>query len=124
MFEYQSFVRDWRKTIATFSTAAAARRFLVMEVGAIRRIRRGLPVIRVHTPNPATTLRKAPTQFELSWPGGQATFGLGYNGHQQALTFSWCALASLGDIVANYRDRDGAPLFDSPDARTGPDWHP
>ena len=124
MFEYQSFVRDWRKTIATFSTAATARRFLVMEMGAIQRTRRGLPVLRVHAPHPDTTLSKAPTQFELSWSGGQATFGAGYNGHQQALAFSWCATASLADIVATYDDRNGSPLFDSPDARTRPDWHP
>jgi hypothetical protein len=122
-FEFKHFVRDWRKTIATFSTAAAARRFLVMEMGAIRRTRRGLPVIRVHAPHPETTLRKAPTQFELSWPGGHATFGLGYNGHQLALTFSCCAQASLADIVASYDDRAGSPLFDSPDASTRPDWH-
>lgn len=83
-FVYSSFVRDWRRTVATFSSAAAARRFLVAEIGAIRRTRSGQPIRRVHRTHPDTDLVKGPTQFDLTWSGGAAIFGLGYTGHQQA----------------------------------------
>jgi hypothetical protein len=44
-------------------------------------------------------------------PAGQATFNLGFNGHGQALVFSWVAAASLAGIAASYRDPHGQPVF-------------
>jgi hypothetical protein len=112
VFEYRSFVRDWRKTMAKFSTPGAARRFLVMDIGAIRRARRGWPILRAHSVHPETALSKGPAELAVTWPGGTAAFGLGYQAYQQAMAFSWCAQASLADIRASYGDRNGAPIFD------------
>jgi hypothetical protein len=112
-FHYQSYIDDtYRKTVATFPTAAAARRFLAMELGAIWRQRqRGLPALRVSGPPPGRTVIKNPTEFEVSWGDQTATFTLGPIGQQQALTFSWCAEAAIPDIAASYRDPAGRPLF-------------
>ena len=112
-FHYQSYVDDtYRKTVATFSTAAAARRFLAMELGAIWRLQhRGFPALRVGGPAPGRTVSKNPTEFEVSWDDRTATFNLGPIGQQQALIFSWCAEAAVTDIAASYRDPAGRPLF-------------
>lgn len=125
-YQYQSFVRDQRSITATFTSAGAARRFLVMEIGAIWRLRQpGFRIIRIHRPGPGFTVTKGPTELEVSWAGGTATFNLGYVGQQQALTFTWCAHASLTDIATSYRDRNGAPLFDLEDEdQHRPPWHP
>ena len=125
-FQYQTFVRDQRSIIAAFTSAGAARRFLVMEIGAIWRLRQpGFRIIRVHRPGPGFTVTKGPTEFEVNWAGGTATFNLGYIAHQQALAFTWCAHGSLTDIAASYRDRNGAPLFDLEyEDQHRPPWHP
>jgi hypothetical protein len=112
-FHYQSYVDDtYRKAVATFSTAASARRFLAMELGAIWRLQHhGFPALRVSGPGPGRTVSKNPTEFEVSWDDRTATFNLGPIGQQQALTFSWCAEAAIADIGASYRDPTGWPLF-------------
>jgi hypothetical protein len=112
-FVYESVVEaDYRSTICTFSTAAAARRFMIMELSKMRRMHRRLPRIQLNRLAPGCTLEKRPTDFELAWPGGQATFLIGYIGHQNALDFSWVATAPLADIAASYRHPNGEPLFD------------
>lgn len=115
MFQYQSVVGDWRKIQATFATAGAARRFLVLEASTITRSRsrsrRRQPVLRVRRPAPEWTVTKEPTEFVVSGVGLTATFPLGPIGQQSALTFTWCGAASLGEIAASFRDPGGAPLF-------------
>jgi hypothetical protein len=112
-FGYESVVRpDYRNTMGTFSTAAAARRFLIMELSKLLRLRTQLPQIQLNRLAPACTIEKGPTDFELAWPGGEATFPIGYIGHQRALDFSWVAMAELADIAASYRHPNGEPLFD------------
>ena len=112
-FVYESVVEtDYRSTECTFSIAAAARRFMIMELSGIRRMHRRLPRIQLNRLAPGCTLEKGPTDFELSWPGGQATFPIGYIGHQNALDFSWVAMAELADIAASYQHPNGEPLFD------------
>jgi hypothetical protein len=113
MFQYQSFASDHRTTVATFSTAPAARRFLAMEIGAIARQRRREPGFRVPGPASGFTVTKGPTEFAVAGPGVQATFPLGPVGQQHALTFSYCADAALEDIAVSYLDPAGAPLFTS-----------
>jgi hypothetical protein len=114
-----------RKTITYLTSPAAARRFLLLDLGRILRIRRRLPILRVHSTCPDTVLTKGAAQFELAWPGGAATFPLGHNGQQLAQAFSWCARARLDDIVASYRDENGAPLFDRRrEHETRPPGHP
>jgi hypothetical protein len=103
---------DYRKIIVTFSTAAAARRFMIMELGGILRSRRRLPKIQPNRLAPECGIEKGPIGFELSWAGGEATFPIGYIGHQRALDFSWVASAELADIAASYRHPNGEPLFD------------
>jgi hypothetical protein len=111
-FVYESVVEaDYRSTVCTFSTAAAARRFMIMELSRIRRMHRRLPRIQLNRLAPGCTLEKRPTDFELAWPGGQATFPIGYIGHQNALDFSWVATAPLADIAASYTHPNGEPLF-------------
>jgi hypothetical protein len=112
-FVYESVVRpDYRNTMGTFSTAAAARRFMIMEISKLLRLRSPLTKIQLNRLAPGCTLEKGPTDFELAWPGGEATFPIGYIGHQRALDFSWVALAELADIAASYRHPNGEPLFD------------
>jgi hypothetical protein len=112
-FVYESVVRpDYRNVMGTFSTAAAARRFLIMELSKLLRLRTPLPKIQLNRLSPNCTIEKGPTDFELAWPGGEATFPIGYIGHQRALDFSWVAMAELADIAASYRNPNGEPLFD------------
>ncbi|HEY6812855.1 MAG TPA: hypothetical protein VI074_09190 [Propionibacteriaceae bacterium] len=112
-FVYESVVEfDYRSTVCTFFTAAAARRFMIMELSAILRMQRQLPKIQLNRLAPGCASEKGPIGFELSWPGGEATFPIGYIGHQQALDFSWVATAELADIAASYRHPNGEPLFD------------
>jgi hypothetical protein len=112
-FVYESVVEsDYRSTVCTFSTAGAARRFLIMELSAILRMRRRLPKIQLNRLGSGCKIEKGPTDFELSWSSGEATFPIGYIGHQQALDFSWVATAELADIARSYRHPNGEPLFD------------
>ena len=112
-FVYESVVHpDDRNVMCTFSSAAAARRFMIMELSTLLRMRTPLPKIQLNRLAPGCTLEKGPTDFELAWPGGEATFPIGYIGHQRALDFSWVALAELADIAASYRHPKGEPLFD------------
>ena len=112
-FVYESVVHpDYRNTMCTFSTSAAARRFMIMELSKLLRLRTLLPKIQLNRLAPGCTLEKGPTDFELAWPGGEATFPIGYIGHQRALDFSWVAMAELADINASYRHPNGEPLFD------------
>ena len=121
-FVYESVVSpDYRNVMCTFSSAAAARRFMIMELSATLRMRTRLPKIQLNRLAPGCTIEKGPTDFELAWPGGEATFPIGYIGHQRALDFSWVALAELADIAASYRHPNGEPLFDlsHPSPRAG-----
>jgi hypothetical protein len=112
-FVYESVVdSDYRKVQGTLSTAAAGRRFLLLELGVILRMRWRLPRIRLNRLAPACAIEKGPTAFELSWAEGQATFPTGYIGHQHALDYSWVVTAELADIAASYRHPNGEPLFD------------
>jgi len=112
-FVYESVVRpDYRNLMCTFSSAAAARRFMIMELSRLLRMRTRLPRIQPNRLAPGCTIEKGPTDFELAWPGGDGTFPIGYIGHQRALDFSWVALAELAEIAASYRHPNGEPLFD------------
>ena len=112
-FVYESVVQpDYRRAMCTFSTAAAARRFLIMELSRLLRLRTQMPKIQPNRLAPGCTIEKGPTDFELAWPGGEATFPIGYIGHQHALDFSWVAMAGLDEIAASYRHPNGEPLFD------------
>jgi hypothetical protein len=111
-FIYESVVDlNYRKAIATFSSAAAARRFMIMELSSTLRMRHRLPKIQPSRLAAGCTIEKGPTGFQITWPGGAATFPIGYIGHQHALTFSWVATAELGEIAASYRHPSGEPLF-------------
>ena len=111
-FIYESVVEsDYRSAVCTFTSAAAARRFMIMELSKIRRMQHQLPKIQLNRLAPGYALEKGPTDFELAWPGSQATFPIGYIGHQNALDFSWVAMAELAEIAASYRHPNGEPLF-------------
>ena len=88
-FIYESVVDpDYRKAVATFSTAAAARRFMIMELSGILRTRDRLPKIQPNRLAAGCMIEKGPTGFEIIWRiGDAATFPIGYIGHQHALTF-------------------------------------
>jgi hypothetical protein len=112
-FLYESVVHpDYRKVRCTFSTAGAARRFMIMDLGHVLRLRTSLSRIQPNRLAPGRRIEKGPTGFEVVWPGGRANFPIGYGGHQDALTFSWLATAELADIAASYRHPKGEPLFD------------
>src|SRR5688572_5245093 len=121
-FVYESVVSpDYRNVMCTFSSAAVARRFMIMELSATLRMWTRLPKIQLNRLAPGCTIEKGPTDFELAWPGGEATFPIAYIGHQRALDFSWVAIAELADIAASYRHPNGEPLFDlsHPSPRAG-----
>ena len=85
---------------------------MIMELGHILRLRTSQPRIQPNRLAPGCTLEKGPTGFDVAWPGGRATFPIGYSGHQDALNFSWVAMAELADIAASYRHPNGEPLFE------------
>jgi hypothetical protein len=117
-FVYEHTVsEDWRSAVGTFSTAAAARRFMIAELGFILRQRTRMPRIRPRRVGPDCAIEKGPTSFLVTSPAGQGNFNIGYNGHQNALTFGWVATASLADIAASYQHPNGEPIFDLDDAR-------
>ena len=107
----ESFVDDRRIGKASFSSARSARRFLIMDMAAIRRTQRRLRPLRPASPAPGFSLERGPTGYRLVGPDVDATFPIGPVGRQNALDFSRVALAAAEEIVASYADRDGAPLF-------------
>jgi len=112
-FVYESVTPpDYRHARCRFSSAGAARRFMIMELGHVLRLRTSLPRIQPNRLAPGCTIEKGPTGFDVAWPRGRATFPLGYTGHQDALNFSWVAMAELADIAASYRHPNGEPLFE------------
>jgi hypothetical protein len=112
-FVYESVIPpDYRHARGRFSSAGAARRFMIMELGHVLRLRTSLPRIQPNRLARGCTIEKGPTGFDVAWPRGRATFPLGYTGHQDALNFSWVAMAELADIAASYRHPNGEPLFE------------
>jgi hypothetical protein len=82
---YESVVdSNYRSAECTLSTAGAARRFMIMELGSMLRTHKRLPKILPNRLARACTIEKGPTGFEIAWPGGQATFPIGYIAHQRA----------------------------------------
>jgi hypothetical protein len=102
----------YRTAKATFSSAAAARRYMLIELRAVFRGRTGLPRIEADRLAPHCTVEEGPTGFELSWAGGHATFPAGDRERQQLLTFSVVVTAELAEVTASYRHPNGEPLFD------------
>ena len=100
-----------RTTKATFSTAAAARRFMLIELREVFRGKAGMPRIASDRLAPHCAIEEGPTGFELTWADGRATFPIGDRGHQQALTFSVVVTAELAEVAASYRHPNGEPLF-------------
>ena len=112
VYEHPEPDRDDRSVICSFSTAVAARRFLLADLGSILRLRRrDLPAINPKTPGPLCTVEKGPTSIVVTSPAGEGNFKLGYIGHQQALVFSWVATEDLADIAASFQHPDGNPIF-------------
>jgi hypothetical protein len=120
-FVYESVVEsDYRSAVCTFSSAAAARRFMIMELSTILRMQRRLRKIQLNRLAPGCGIEKGPTGFDLRWPGGEANFPIGYIGQQNALSFSWVATAELAEIAASYQHPNGQPLFDLSDPSQTP----
>jgi hypothetical protein len=65
-------------TLASFSDLGSGRRFLVMEMGAMLRTRRVLPILRAKVCAPGFTLTRHPLKLEVEWDGGNAVFPPGY----------------------------------------------
>ena len=117
-FVYEQTVdEDYRSAVGTFSTAAAARRFMVAEISDILRQRTRMPKVTPKRVGPDCAIEKGPTGFLVTSPAGQGNFNVGFNGHQDALTFGWIATASLADIAASFQHPNGGPIFDLDDAR-------
>jgi hypothetical protein len=112
-FVYESTSPSGHRAVkATFSTAAAARRFMLTELRDVFRRRTGMPAITSNRLAPHCTIEEGPTGFELGWAGGRATFPVGDTGYRQALTFSVVVTAELAEVAASYRHPNGEPLFD------------
>jgi hypothetical protein len=107
----ESTSRGTRTIEGTFSSARDARRFLVMSLADLVRIEAGMPDIRHPGIAPGMELEEGPTDYRLSWPGGEATFSVGLLGKMRALDFSWVAQAEVADIAASYGNRSGSPIF-------------
>jgi hypothetical protein len=61
----------YRTTRCTFSTAAAARRFMLMELGHVFRLRTGMPRIQPNRLARHCTIEEGPTGVELTWSEGR-----------------------------------------------------
>lgn len=113
VFEYSSYAGSYRRIVGTFSTAAAARRFLAVEAATLARQRRRQPTLRVARAKAGFTVSKGPTELTVDGGEVRATFPLGPVGQQHALTFTYAADAALADIATSYTNPAGAPLFAS-----------
>jgi hypothetical protein len=102
----------YRTAKATFSTAAAARRYMLIELGEVFRVRTGMPKLRSDRLAPHCSIEEEPTSLELIWPDGRASFPLGDKGYQQLLTYSVAVTAELAEVTASYGHPSGEPLFD------------
>jgi hypothetical protein len=112
-FVYESTSRTrYRNAKATFSTAAAARRFLLTDLHGVFRGRTGMPRITSNRLAAHCSVEEGPTGLELSWADGRATFPADDKGRQQLLTFSVVVTAELAEVIASYRHPNGEPLFE------------
>lgn len=102
---------DYRNERCAFSTAATARRWMVVDLGSIRRTRTGMSQIRPNRLAPGCTLERTPTGWELTWTNRTASFPAA-QGRLLAFTLSWVVTAEVAEIAASVRHPDGAPLFD------------
>jgi hypothetical protein len=115
-FVYEHTVGEtYRSAVGTFSTAAAARRFMVAELSDLLRQRKRMSRITPKRVGPDCAIEKGPTGFLVTSPAGHGNFTIGFVGHQRALTFGWIATASLADIAASFQHPNGAPIFDLDD---------
>ena len=112
VYETMSGKGGHRNGKATFSSAAAARRYMIIDLRAVFRTRTGMPKIGSDRLAPDCSVEEGPTGLELSWPGGRATFPVDDKGRQQLLTFSVVVTAELAEVTASYRHPNGEPLFD------------
>ena len=112
LYETTSGKGGHRNAKASFSSAAAARRYMLTDLRAVFRTRTGMPKIGSDQLAPHCSVEEGLTGLELSWPGGRATFQADDKGRQQLLTFSVVVTAELDEVSASYRHPNGEPLFD------------
>jgi hypothetical protein len=102
-----------RSMLAAFESVEDARRFLVMEFGAVARARGGLAELVADSLPPGFVIEEAPTALLLSWFTGSAEFPAGSRGLDRAYAFSRVERAGVEQIHATYLDSGGHPLFDA-----------
>jgi hypothetical protein len=110
-YVYESFAGDHRYGKASLSSFRSARRFMIMDMATILRMRRGLPPLRPSRPAAGFSLERTPTGYRLVGPECDATFASGPVGHRYAVDFSRVATAEPDQISASFLDPGGAPLF-------------
>lgn len=100
-----------RALIAAFEDVEDARRFLVMELGALLRARASRPALAADELPPGFVIEEAPTALWLSWLTGSAEFPSGTRARERATTFSRVERADLESIRASYLQAEGKPLL-------------
>src|SRR4029450_12776979 len=87
VYETMSGKGGHRNGKASFSSAAAARRYMISDLRAVFRARTGMPKIGSDQLAPHCSVEEGPTGLELGWPGGRATFRADNRRRQQPPTF-------------------------------------
>lgn len=110
--EFATQGRD-RAVLGVFETVDDARRFLMMECGALLRAQRRLPRLRAHELPPGFVIEETPTALWLSWFTASAEFPMGESSRRRAVNFSRVERAPLEQIRSSFLEPAGHPLYDA-----------
>jgi hypothetical protein len=99
------------EVIGAFDDLDDARRFLVIEVGALVREKQRMPQLTAHDLPPGFVIEESPTALWLSWFTGSAEFPMGER--RRALNFSRVERASLDAIESSFLEPAGSPFYDA-----------
>lgn len=100
-----------RGVLGVFETQDDARRFLMIECGALLRARRRMPRLRASALPPGFVIEEAPTALWLSWFTGSAEFPPCESARRRAFNFSIVERAPLDQISSSFLEPTGRPLY-------------
>ncbi|MCU1406712.1 MAG: hypothetical protein JWQ43_3015 [Glaciihabitans sp.] len=111
-YDFVDWERGSRTVRATFSAPEFAATAILVSLMAAPRRKLGLQPLRPLQPADGFTMERLPTEVQLSWPAGWASFRGGIRPAEDAILFSWHATADTADVWASNQDSMGFPLFE------------
>ncbi|MDQ1578950.1 MAG: Immunity protein 61 [Microbacteriaceae bacterium] len=102
-----------RVVIGAFEDLDDARRFLVIEVGALVREKQQMPQLSARELPPGFVIEELPTALWLSWFTGSAEFPIGERSRRRAMNFSRVERAPLDAIETSFLEPAGRPFYDA-----------